>query len=383
MKFRTSKEDFAEAATWVSKQLNTRPTNPILSGVLITAAEGKLTLAGYDYETSTHVSVGAEIDAEGAVVVSGKLLADITKSLPAKPLDARVDGTQLHITCGSARFTLPTMAVEDYPALPESPEHSGTINAGLYAEAIAQVSIAAGRDDSLPMLTGIKVEVAGDKITLAATDRFRLAIRELDWAPGADVPDDLSALIPAKALADTAKSASGIGDVALAIGDGAGLFGFIADGRTVTTRLLDSEFPKFRQLIPAQHDTLAVVEVKPLVDAVKRMAVVAERGAQVRLAFDGETVTLSAGAAEGSGEETLPAVITGPAIELAFNSAYLVEGLNALDGEYVRIGFTKPARPAILQVSDGEIQDGDGPYPAQVSPFTYLLMPIRMTDAGA
>lgn len=383
LKFRTSKEDFADAASWVARSLPSRPPTPIMAGVLIRATGSTLVLAGYDYETSTEVTVSAEVDTEGVVLVSGKLLADITKSLPAKPLDARIEGNTLMLSCGASKFTLPTMSVEDYPQLPDAPKNSGSINAEVYAQAIAQVTTAAGRDDTLPMLTGVRVEVAGGKITLAATDRFRLAVRELEWTPGADMPAELSALIPAKALADTAKSSSGIGDVALAIGDGAGLFGFIADGRSVTTRLLDAEFPKFRQLIPAEHTTLAVVEIKPLVDAVKRMAVVAERGAQVRLAFEGDTVTLASGGAEGSGEEVLPAVLSGPGIHIAFNPQYFLDGLNAIDADFVQIGFTKSSRPAVLRAADGEVPQGDGPFPASDSAYSYLLMPVRLPDTIA
>lgn len=383
LKFRTSKEDFADAAAWVAKQLPSRPPTPIMAGVLIRATGSTLILAGYDYETSTEVTVSAEVDTEGVVLVSGKLLADITKSLPAKPLDARIEGTQLLLQCGASKFTLPTMSVEDYPQLPDAPKNSGSINAEVYAQAIAQVSVAAGRDDTLPMLTGVRVEVAGDKITLAATDRFRLAVRELEWTPGTDMPAELSALIPAKALADTAKTSSGIGDVALAIGDGAGLFGFIADGRSVTTRLLDAEFPKFRQLIPAEHNTLAVVEIKPLTDAVKRMAVVAERGAQVRLTFEEDTVTLASGGAEGSGEEVLSAVLSGPPITIAFNPSFLSEALNSIDADCVQMGFTKPSRPAIMRAADGEIPEGDGPFVAGRSDFLTLLMPVRLPDTLA
>lgn len=383
LKFRTSKEDFADAASWVARSLPSRPPTPIMAGVLIRAAGDTLILAGYDYETSTEVTVSAEVDTEGVVLVSGKLLADITKSLPAKPLDARIDGNQLVLQCGASKFTLPTMSVEDYPQLPDSPKNSGSINAEVYAQAIAQVTTAAGTDSTLPMLTGVFCVIKGDKITLAATDRFRLAVRELEWKPGTDMPAELSALIPAKALADTAKTSSGIGDVALAIGDGAGLFGFIADGRSVTTRLLDAEFPKFRQLIPAEHNTLAVVEIKPLVDAVKRMAVVAERGAQVRLTFEDGTVTLASGGAEGSGEEVLPAVLSGPGIHIAFNPQYLLDGLNAIDADFVQMGFTKSSRPAVLRAADGEVPQGEGPFPAADSAYSYLLMPVRLPETLA
>ncbi|MCB0946108.1 MAG: DNA polymerase III subunit beta, partial [Mycobacterium sp.] len=182
LKFRLVREDFAEAVAWVARSLPSRPTIPVLAGLLLTGSEDGLTISGFDYEISAEVQVPAEIASPGSVLVSGRLLSDITRSLPAKPVDVTVEGRRVSLTCGSARFSLPTLAVEDYPTLPTLPEETGVISADLFAEAIGQVAVAAGKDDTLPMLTGIRVEISGDTVVLAATDRFRLAVRELTWS---------------------------------------------------------------------------------------------------------------------------------------------------------------------------------------------------------
>ena len=182
LKFRLVRESFADAVSWVAKNLPTRPAVPVLSGVLLTGSDDGLTISGFDYEVSAEAQVAAEIASPGSVLVSGRLLSDITRALPNKPIDFYVDGNRVALTCGSARFSLPTMAVEDYPTLPALPEETGALPAELFAEAISQVAIAAGRDDTLPMLTGIRVEISGDTVVLAATDRFRLAVRELTWS---------------------------------------------------------------------------------------------------------------------------------------------------------------------------------------------------------
>ena len=174
---------------------------PVLAGVLITGTDEGLTIAGFDYDVSAQVVVPAEIASPGAVLVSGRLLSEITRALPAKPVDVSVDGTRVLLTCGSAKFSLPAMPVEDYPALPALPEETGVISADVFGEAVSQVAVAAGRDDTLPMLTGIRVEISGETVVLAATDRFRLAVRELTWSttnPGLEA----AVLVPARTLAE-------------------------------------------------------------------------------------------------------------------------------------------------------------------------------------
>src|ERR1700749_322471 len=222
LKFRLVREDFADAVVWVSRTLPTRPTVPVLAGLLLTGSDDRLPISGFDYEVSAEVRLAAEIASPGTVLVSGRLLSDITRALPDKPVDVQVEGTRVALTCGSARFSLPTMAVEDYPTLPALPAETGALSADVFAEAISQVAVAAGRDDTLPMLTGIRVEISGEAVVLAATDRFRLAVRELTWsAAGPDI--EAAVLVPAKTLAEGAKAGPDGSDVRLALGAGSGV----------------------------------------------------------------------------------------------------------------------------------------------------------------
>jgi DNA polymerase-3 subunit beta len=385
LKFRLVREDFADAVAWVARNLPTRPTVPVLAGVLLTGSDDGLTISGFDYEVSAEVQVAAEIASPGSVLVSGRLLSDITRALPAKPVDVSVEGTRVSLTCGSARFSLPTMAVEDYPALPALPEDTGVILSALFAEAIGQVAVAAGRDDTLPMLTGIRVEISGEKVVLAATDRFRLAVRELTWSTeSADI--EAAVLVPAKTLAEAAKAGADGGDVHLSLGAGSavgkeGLLGIRSQGKRSTTRLLDAEFPKFRQLLPAEHTAIATVGVAELTEAIRRVALVADRGAQVRMEFADDALRLSAGADDvGRAEEDLAVAFSGDPLTIAFNPTYLTDGLGSLHSERVTFGFTTPSRPAVLRPTgedDGSV-GATGPFPAAQTDYVYLLMPVRL-----
>ncbi|GGF16207.1 DNA polymerase III subunit beta [Williamsia phyllosphaerae] len=386
MKFRVTRDEFAESVAWVARSLPSRPPVPVLGCVVLTAGDKGLTVSGFDYEVSAQVDLSAEVADEGRVLVSGKLLADITRSLPAKPVDVSLDGTRVAIACGSSRFSLPTMPVEDYPSLPEVPPVTGSIPTELFAEAITQVAIAAGRDDTLPMLTGIRVEIENDTVVLAATDRFRLAVRELTWEPTSG--DTAAVLVPAKTLSESAKSAGAEGGAAISLALGSagsigaeGLLGILGQGRQTTTRLLDAEFPKFRQLLPPSHTSMATVDIAPLTDAIKRVALVAERGAQVRMEFTEGSVLLTAGGDDaGKAEEEVPVAFHGEPLTIAFNPGYLLDGLAALHTTAVDFGFTTPSRPAVLRPSSGEPPQADdsGAYAAPSSAFTYLLMPVRL-----
>lgn len=385
LKFRLVRESFAEAVSWVARNLPSRPTVPVLSGVLLTGSEDGLTISGFDYEVSAEVQVAAEIASPGSVLVSGKLLSEITRALPNKPVDFYVDGNRVALTCGSARFSLPTMAVEDYPTLPTLPEETGTLPAELFAEAIGQVAIAAGRDDTLPMLTGIRVEISGESVVLAATDRFRLAVRELTWS--ALSPDiEASVLVPAKTLAEAAKAGADGSEVRLSLGSGSGvgkegLLGISGNGKRSTTRLLDAEFPKFRQLLPAEHSAVATINVAELTEAIKLVALVAERGAQIRMEFADDMLRLSAGADDvGRAEEDLAVDYAGEPLTIAFNPTYLTDGLGSLHSERVSFGFTTPGKPALLRPAsaDDAVPSGSGPFPAVPTDYVYLLMPVRL-----
>ncbi|MGE2737285.1 DNA polymerase III subunit beta [Mycolicibacterium vaccae] len=385
LKFRLTREDFADAVAWVARNLPSRPTVPVLAGVLLTGSDEGLTVSGFDYEVSAEVQIPAEIASPGSVLVSGRLLSDIVRSLPSKPVDVSVEGTRVALSCGSARFSLPTMAVEDYPTLPTLPDETGVVSADLFAEAIGQVAVAAGRDDTLPMLTGIRVEIAGEKVVLAATDRFRLAVRELTWStstPGVEA----AVLVPAKTLAEAARAGTDGNEVHLALGSGPsvgkeGLLGIRSKGKRSTTRLLDAEFPKFRQLLPTEHTAVATVGVAELTEAIKRVALVADRGAQVRMEFADDVLRLSAGADDvGRAEEDLQVQFSGEPLTIAFNPTYLTDGLGSLRSEKVTFGFTTPSRPAVLRPAGEDDTDtsGGGPYPAAQTDYVYLLMPVRL-----
>ncbi|RNL75393.1 DNA polymerase III subunit beta [Nocardioides marmorisolisilvae] len=385
MKFRVERDVLADAVAWTARALPLRPSAPVLAGLLIEAgpfdgADG-LQLSTFDYETSARATLNADVSVEGRALVSGRLLADICRSLPNKPVEMSIDGPKVTLTCGSARFSLQTMPVEDYPTLPAMPEARGRVKSELFAHAVGQAVTAAGRDDMLPVLTGVRLELDGSAISMLATDRFRLSQRELEWDPS--TPDlSAAALVPAKVLADTAKSLTGGSEISIALsasGTGEGIIGFEGSAgggvRRTTTRLLDGEFPKVRSLFPSEHLTLARVDRAVLIDAVKRVALVAERNTAVQMAFGDGVLTLDAGSGEEAmASESIEAVIFGDDLTTGFNPQFLLDGLGALETPFVELAFTTAAKPVVLSGVDS--LDGDS---ASVdSDFKYLLMPRRL-----
>jgi len=379
VKFKVERDVLADAVAWAARSLPSRPPLPVLAGVLLETGPGGITLSSFDYEVSARVEARAEIADEGKALVSGRLLADIARSLPDRPVELTMDGSKVVLTCGSARFTLMTLPVDDYPALPTMPSASGSISGDLLAAAVGQVAVAAGRDDTLPVLTGVRVEIEGETVTLAATDRYRLAVRELTWKPE---KGGLSAvaLVPARTLAETAKALAASGDVTIALaaagGPGDGLMGFEGGGRTTTTRLLEGEFPKYRSLLPSESASVATVEASPFVEAVKRVALVAERNTPIRLAFSADEVVLEAGAGdEAQASEAMPAELTGDDISIAFNPGYLLDGLGAIVSSHAQLAFTTPSKPAVITSGASE-SDGDSEPAAD---YRYLIMPVRLS----
>ncbi|MDQ3416609.1 MAG: DNA polymerase III subunit beta [Actinomycetota bacterium] len=379
MKFRVERDAFADAVAWAARSLPIRPSVPVLAGLLIETDDAGLVLSGFDYETSARVTVSAEVADEGRALVSGRLLADICRSLPPRPVEMTTEGTKVSLTCGSARFSLQTMPVEDYPSLPDLPTASGTVRSDVFAASVLQAVTAAGRDDMLPVLTGVRLEIDGSTITLMATDRYRLSLGELQWSPE---QTDLTAtaLVPARVLADTAKSLTVGTQVTLALASGGaggeGIIGFegVVGGssRRTTTRLLDGDFPKVRALFPSESSTVARVSTPALVEAVKRVSLVAERNTPVRLSFTQGSLTLEAGSGdEAQASESLEASIEGEDISTGFNPGYLLDGLGAIDAPVAHLAFTQPSRPAALAgAADLEAEpDLD---------FRYLLMPVRL-----
>ena len=375
MKIQVERDVLAEAVAWTARALPARPAVPVLAGIRLQAA-GDLTLSSFDYDVSAQARVPVEAEEEGEALVSGRLLAEITRSLPARPVEIVTDGARATLTCGSATFTLLTMPTEDYPTLPEMPPPAGSIGSDAFATAVGQSATAAGRDDTLPALTGVRIEIEGEILTLVSTDRYRLAVRELRWTPARP---DLSAavLVPARALADTARALTAGAEVSIALAlpgeegaGGEGMIGFEGGGRRTTTRLLGGDFPRYESLLPKQVNAVAELATGPFAEAVKRVALVAERNTAVRLSFSPGQLVLEAGTGdEAQAEEVIDASFEGDDIQIAFNPQYLLDGLTALDSDTTRISFTESGKPALITGK---------PAPDEQPDFRYLLMPIRL-----
>ena len=380
MKFRIERDTLADAVAWTARSLPNRPSVPVLAGLLIESSNDGLTLSGFDYETSTRATLPAEVSADGRALVSGRLLSEICKSLPDKPVDISLDGTKVAVVCGNARFSLQTMPVEEYPQLPQMPSSSGSVKSSVFATAVSQAVAAAGRDEMLPLLTGVRLEMEGSTISLMATDRFRASLRDFEWFPE---KSDISAnaLVPARVLGETARSLVSGGNITIAIasGDsGEGLIGFegtVGNGtRRTTTRLLEGDFPRVRQLFHAQAETVCYVDTHAFVDSVKRVALVAERNTPVRLTFSEGQLLLEAGSGdEAQASESIEATVNGPDISIGFNPSYLLEGLTVMSDPVVHLAFTQHTKPAAMA---GVQEIGAEPDLA----FRYLIMPVRLQN---
>lgn len=374
VKFTVERDTLAEAVSWTARSLSPRPPVPVLSGLLIKAAAGEVSIASFDYETSAKLNIAADITEEGEALVSGRLLADICRSLPKSDVLFELREGKVHLSCGSSNFNLSSMPVADYPELPALPAVSGTVEGSEFAKAVTQVSVAASKDDTLPILTGVRMEIEGNQITLLATDRYRLAMRELTWNP-ADASISTAALVKAKTLSEVAKTLGGAGELSIALSDAHELIGFESDSRRTTSLLVDGEYPKIRSLFPEVTPVHAIVRTSDLMEAVRRVSLVAERNTPVRLAFSQGQVTLDAGTGEDAqATEVLQAHLHGDDITVAFNPSYLSEGLHTFAAnKFVRFSFTDPRKPVVLSDQDDWQAEDEKNY-------RYLLMPIRLQN---
>ena len=383
MQIVVERDAFADAVAWTARALPARPTVPVLAGMRLSATEDELTLSSFDYDVSALAKLPVDTQTPGSALVSGRLLAEISRSLPGRPVQITADGGRAVLTCGSATFNLLTMPEDEYPVLPEMPPAAGTVGSDAFATAVSQTAVAAGRDDTLPSLTGVRIEIEGDTLTLISTDRYRLAMRELRWTP---TRPDLSAavLVPAKTLTDTARSLTSAAEISIALAlpgedqnlgphaGGDGMIGFEAGGRRTTTRLLSGEFPRVRALLPSTVNVTAEVSTSVLAEAVRRVALVAERNTAVRLSFAQGQVTLEAGTSdEAQADEVIEATLEGDDLTIAFNPNYLLDGLTAMDSDTTRIAFTESGKPALLTGKPG---------PDGTPDYRYLLMPFRLNS---
>ena len=373
MKFQVDRDLMADAVTWASRTLPSKSTQPLLTGLHLVAEKSTLTLSGSDADVSGQATLQADVEQPGTVLVPGRLLADITRSLPNSKIQFNLNNNRIDITCGRSSFTIPTMPVNEYPPLAVMPEITGTISGDEIANAIAQVATAASRDETLPAFTGIKIDVEGSLITMAATDRYRLAVREVNWNP---VSTSISThtLIPARFLYDATKSLATNKIVSLAFAAGnEGLFGISGDNRQTTSRILAADFPPYRTLLPNESTTIAQVKTSEIIDSVKRVALVLDREAPIKITFAANEAIIHGGGGSGelaAAQEAIEAVTTGEEISIAFNHQFLLDGLHAIDAPVANLAMTTPIRPAVIT---GAKEIGS----ASDDSFKYLLMPIR------
>ncbi len=386
MKIRVERDALADAVAWVARSLPNRPTAPILAGLLINAAGDEVTLSSFDSTTSAQVTMPAEVTDEGTVLVSGRLLNEIARSLPNKPVDMESDHTQVELTCGSARFSLQTLPVDEYPTLPEMPTQTGLVDANVFEKAVSQVVIAAGRDELLNVFTGVRVEINGDQLSLLATDRYRMALKELTWQPSS--PDiEGAVLVPGRVLADTAKSLTSGKTVTVSLSttesEGEGLAGFIGEGsrgrREATTRLLNQAFPKVRHLMDVVGTVTVRVPTADLLAAVKRVSLVAERNTPVRMLIEDDHIALEAATGDQAhASEAIEAQVevTGDEKSISaagFNPHYLLDALGAVDAPYAHFSFTAPGKPCLI--TGLATIDGD-----QLLDYRHVIMLMRLPN---
>ena len=374
MKFEVNRDVFSEAVSFAVKLLPQRTTLPILSGVLIHAEGDRLTLSSFDYEVSAQTSITAHIEDSGTVLVSGRLLNDIASRLPNAPVTFTTEESRISVTCGSAHFTLLSMPVEEYPTLPEVGEQTGVIPGDSFSEAVSQVAVAASRDDVTPVITGVQLEAGPSSISLTATDRYRVAVRELAW--GGEDGESTTALVPARTLQEVGRTFASGGDVSVGITRGGDreLIAFASDRRTVTSLLIKGNFPPVKRLFPETTEHFAVIGTAELVEATRRVQLVLEREAALRYSFSAEGLTLeAAGSEQAQASEQLDAVLSGDDIVVSLKPQFLLDGLSGVHTDFVRISFTKtenPNKPGPVLITGQKSREDVGN-----EEFRYLLQP--------
>lgn len=367
MKLRADRSQFADAVTWATRSVGARVSLPALSGVLFEAEGDQLTCRATDLETAAEVSVTVQVDEPGRALLPARLLAQLVTKLPDGPVELAGDADRVQIRCGRALFHVRGMAVDDFPTLPAPAAEAarGQVRADAFGRLVSQVARAASTDEARPVLTGVKLDGRDGRLRAAATDSYRLSVRDIPW------PEDVrsEALVPARALQEAAKAAT---DDAVTIVFEEGQVSFLLGDRRLTTRLIEGTFPTVEQLIPESSDTTAVVDRATLVEALQRVSVVAlgQANTPISLTFAEGSVDLHAGSQEvGDATESVPAELDGPGLTIAFNPTFLLSGLEATGSERVTVEMRDPLKPAVLRPAPDD-GDEDG--------LTYLIMPMRV-----
>ena len=374
MKVEVNSAALSDAIAWTTRVIPSRPASPILAGIKLEAGDGTLKLSAFDYEVSARNHIEAGVDEPGTALVLGKLLADITKSLPAQKTYLSTEGSKLTITSGKSTFSLQLMPDTEYPDLPAVPQTMGQVDAETFVQSISQSIVAVSREESRPVLTSVKTEITGDKVVMTATDRFRLSRSSFTWTPK-DNDFSTSMLIRGSLLRDIARSLDEHQNVVMDYEqDNPTIMGVENAGKISTSQLIDGEFPAVDRLFSDEYPIQAVISRQELIDAIKRVALVAERNAPIRMLFSGQEVTLSAGSAdEAQANEVLPVDLDGEEITVAFNPSYLIDGLSAITEPFVRVKMTS----AVKAVEFNGQQEKDS---EESMDYRYLLVPMRFNN---
>lgn len=375
MKLRVDRQEFTDAIAWATRVAGSRAALPALTGVLLEAGDGRLVCRATDLEISAEISIPANVERPGRTLLAARFLAQLVARFPDADVHLEDDGDRVQITCGRAKFRVRRLQADDFPAMPPIDEASprGTVKADALARLVGQVGRAAAiGDDARAVLTGVNLEAAGGRLTAAATDTYRLAARSLAFEQAVEG----EAIVPARALQEVARAAGEVGgQVTIVLGKGqiSFLLHSAAGERTLTSRLVEGPFPNYRSLLPDTSEITVVVERAALTEALQRVAVVAsaQTNTPVLLAFSADGVEIQASNQEaGDASEQLAATVEGGALEIAFNPAYLLAGLEATGTPQVRFELRDGLRAAVIRPhgEDGTVDD-----------LTYLLMPMRVS----
>jgi DNA polymerase III subunit beta len=363
MKLTCSRDEFVAKLGVVSRAVSTRSSVQVLAGVLLRAEGGELQLAATDMELSLRTTLDAQVEGEGSVVVPGRLLVDLARLLPDSEvqLEHRAEEGVVQVVCGPASYRLHTYSAEDFPRLPEvDTAQVFTVDAEALLETVAQVSRSASRDESRPVLTGILARFEPGKLVMAATDSYRLAVKETELAGSTQ---ELEAIIPARALMELARIAGDATQLELGVQENQ--VAFRTDDAVLTTRRIDGQFPNVKQLLPEQFEHVVTLPRSELLDVVRRVSVMAQRNSPLRLRFSEGELQISAQTQDvGEAKEALPAPFAGDTLEIGFNPEFLRDGIESVQSDEVQLKLISPLRPGLIQ---GESDD-----------YSYLIMPIRL-----
>jgi DNA polymerase-3 subunit beta len=364
VKISSSKNELVSALSVVSRAVSTRSTVQVLSGILVHAEGDRVELAATDMELSLRLPLEAEVEGSGSVVVPGRLLVDLARLLPEGDvaLEQRVEEPVLEVTSGPSTSRLHTYSAEDFPKLPDVDSvQTFAVDRAAFLETVARVARAASRDESRPVLTGILVRFEGGRLVMAATDSYRLSVKETELE--AEGAPELEAIVPARALAELARIAADADELRLGVQENHVVFN--AGGVWLTTRRIDGQFPNYKQLIPETFEHQVALPREEFLEVVRRTSVMAQRNSPIRLRFAEGEVTVSAQTQDvGEARETLPVAFSGEELEIGFNPEFLRDGVESVDSDEVQLRLISSLRPGLIRAEDEN--------------FSYLIMPIRL-----